>query len=82
MPNHLHMILLLAKDQTMPGVDISRIVRQLKSTVTKKTGCAVWQKSFHDRIVRNEKEYMAIWDYIQGNPIRWREDCYYAGELV
>ncbi len=50
----------------------------MKSAVTKKTGHAVWHKSFHDRIIRDEKEYMAIWDYIHANPVRWGEDCYYA----
>ena len=78
MPNHLHMILLLAGNGLMPAADISRIIQQLKAAVTKKTGYAVWQKSFHDRIIRDEDEYMAVWDSIHANPICWGEDCYYA----
>jgi REP element-mobilizing transposase RayT len=80
MPNHLHMILLLAGDPLSHATDISQIIQQMKSAVTKKIGFAVWQRSFHDHIIRDEKEYGAIWDYIEANPVRWKEDCYYAGE--
>ncbi len=34
-----------------------------------------WQKSFHDHVIRGEKDYLAIKYYIQQNPIRWAEDC-------
>jgi REP element-mobilizing transposase RayT len=37
-------------------------------------GLPVWQKSFHDRIVRNERELERIHKYIQNNPIKWEED--------
>jgi len=30
-----------------------------------------WQKSFYDRIIRNEKELYQIRKYIQENPLRW-----------
>ncbi len=82
MPNHLHMILLMARDLLSPATDISRIIKQLKSAVTKRTGRAVWQKSFHDHIIRDEKEHKIIWGYVDANPVRWREDCYYAGEQI
>src|SRR3989339_782989 len=29
----------------------------------------VWQRSFHDHIIRNEKEYNKIYKYVQMNPI-------------
>ena len=82
MPNHLHMILLLAENHAVPVPDISRIVQQMKSAVTKRVGHPVWQKSFHDHIIRSEKEYLAIWEYIDANPSRWREDCYYAESVL
>ena len=37
-------------------------------------GIAVWQKSFYDRIVRNERELERIQEYIRNNPIKWEED--------
>ncbi|MBK7497949.1 MAG: transposase [Ignavibacteriales bacterium] len=30
-----------------------------------------WQKSFYDRIIRNDKELYNIRKYIQENPLRW-----------
>ena len=29
-------------------------------------------------IVRGEAEYLRIWNYIDTNPAKWREDCYYC----
>ncbi len=34
----------------------------------------VWQKSFHDRIVRNNHELERIQKYIRNNPLKWAED--------
>lgn len=33
-----------------------------------------WQKSFHDRVIRNEDELNNIRYYIQQNPAKWAED--------
>ena len=49
---------------------ISRIVKQLKGVVTKSIGRSIWQKSFVDRIIRNERGYRAVWEYIHCNPIK------------
>ncbi len=38
---------------------------------------SVWQRSFHDHVVRDEREYQMIWEYIDGNAARWADDCYY-----
>ena len=37
-----------------------------------------WQRSFHDRIIRNEAEYQRIWQYIDENPALWDEDVYHV----
>ncbi|MBQ8781154.1 MAG: transposase [Oscillospiraceae bacterium] len=37
----------------------------------------IWQRSFHDHIIRNEKDFQRIWDYIENNPINWENDCFY-----
>jgi REP element-mobilizing transposase RayT len=57
---------------------ISRVVQQLKGSVTKKAGRAVWQKSFHDHVVRDEKDLLRIIEYIQESPAKWMEDRYYS----
>ena len=56
---------------------VSNIVKQLKRYVSKQLGFSLWQKSFHDHIIRNEKEYCQIVEYIENNPSRWVNDCYY-----
>lgn len=33
-----------------------------------------WHRSFHDHIIRNEKEYDLISNYIDLNPKKWFED--------
>ncbi len=37
----------------------------------------VWQRNYHDHIVRNEKDYNRIWEYIDTNVYRWDKDCFY-----
>jgi len=36
----------------------------------------VWQRSFHDHIIRNEQDFLSIWEYIENNPATWNKDCY------
>ena len=65
MPNHIHFVLFLSasgvEDSISPS--ISQIVRHLKSIVTKQVGYSVWQKSYYDHIIRNEKDYKEIFAY-------------------
>ena len=38
----------------------------------------VWQRSFYDHVIRDEKDYEEVWAYIDGNPGRWAADELYA----
>lgn len=82
MPNHVHLLLQMHRDngRTMSAPTISRIIAQMKGCITKKTGVSIWQKSFYDHIIRNEKEYLEIWEYIDSNPEKWEEDCFYESK--
>lgn len=80
MPNHIHMIIILKDyEDGRPKVapTISRIMQQFKGSISKQVGFPMWQKSFYDHIIRNEEEYQKIWEYIDTNPLKWQEDCYY-----
>ena len=81
MPNHVHLLLSLHPEETggrrNAAPTISSVVNQFKGCVTKAVGSPCWQKSFHDRIVRDEREYLKIWEYIDANPGKWTEDRYY-----
>ncbi len=71
MPNHVHFLLTFEKDNE---VGCSQIIQRFKSSVTKIVEKNIWQRSFFDRIVRDEDEYKKIYDYVINNSIRWRED--------
>jgi len=34
----------------------------------------VRQRNYYDHIIRNEKEYLNIWNYIDTNPWEWTAD--------
>ena len=72
MPNHIHMIIIINEKNDLT---ISRIINQYKGRITKKIGCSIWQKLFYEHIIRNEKEYIQIKEYIQNNIANWKEDC-------
>ena len=41
----------------------------------------VWQRGFHDRIIRNDQEHDLIRKYISTNAKRWRYDVFYLNEV-
>lgn len=84
MPNHVHMILVLKKGQT---ANVNHIIGQYKAGVTREARKAypnilLWQRSFHDHVIRKQKSYEKIWAYIENNPIKWEEDCFYRNDSI
>lgn len=80
MPNHIHLIMHICADtdgRAMLAPTISTVVQHLKGYVTKQLGFSLWQKSFHDHIIRTERDYQMIWEYIDANPYNWETDCFY-----
>ena len=77
MPNHIHLLLQIHSDvdgRPMAAPTISTVVNQMKGAVSKEIGHSVWQKGFHDHVIRGEEDYREIWQYIEGNPGKWMED--------
>jgi REP element-mobilizing transposase RayT len=37
----------------------------------------VWQRNYHEHIIRNEQSYQTISDYIINNPAKWADDKFY-----
>ena len=77
MPNHVHMIIRI-EDGPMrasaPTPSIPSRIRSLKTLVTKSLGFPVFQRSYHDHVIRGEEDYREVWQYVDQNPSRWRED--------
>jgi REP element-mobilizing transposase RayT len=76
MPNHVHLILQITSSGRT--VAVPTIINQMKGYVTRIIGKSVWQGRFNDRIIRDEKEYLLIWKYIDENPLKWEDDRYYV----
>ena len=91
MPNHIHLIIEICNDNEERAIResplqyhrsvIDKIVGFLKMNVSKKihniNNEKIWQRSYHDHIIRGEKDYQKIWEYIDTNVIRWEKDCFY-----
>jgi putative transposase len=58
---------------------IPTIVRTYKAAVSRmakrELGIEnIWQRNYYEHIIRDEKEYEDIWNYVQTNPINWMKD--------
>ena len=83
MPNHIHAIVRIEEEggamgTSPPTQGLSQAVRYFKRKVTQRCGRRIWQRTFHDHIIRNQEDYLRIWQYIDTNPAKWREDSYYT----
>ena len=81
MPNHMHGIIQIHND--VVGHELAEIVRQFKTFSSRKInggrdskGKKVWQRGFHDHIIRNQDAYLRIAEYIKTNPLRGQDDEY------
>ncbi len=64
-----------------PTPSIPEIVQSLKRhTIIEfiKFKKRIWQRNYYEHIVRNEKTYYQITEYIRNNPLKWQEDKYYV----
>jgi len=80
MPNHIHMLLTIRPDadgRMISAPTLSVMVGQMKRWASRQAGCSLWQKSFHEHVVRGETDYREIWRYIDDNPAAWAQDRYY-----
>lgn len=57
-----------ASTPTNPNYNISGIVRSIKTLTTKEVGKPIFQRSYYDHVIRNQKDYDEVWEYIENNP--------------
>jgi putative transposase len=72
MPNHVHGIVWLFRAGQAPPLPV--LVGSFKSGVSRRVGRRIWQRSFHDRVLRNEEELKVFRQYILDNPVKWAVD--------
>ena len=78
MPDHIHMLILLDNGSmwaSTPTNKIASIVRSIKVLVAKEIGESIFQRSYYDHVIRNQRDYDEIWEYIENNPKKWILDC-------
>lgn len=68
MPDHVHMILSLHPQSTLPAV-----MRFIKGASSREAGVSVaWQREYFDRIVRRDEDLRRLGEYVVANPVRAR----------
>ncbi|MBQ8538153.1 MAG: hypothetical protein IJ433_00715 [Ruminococcus sp.] len=80
MPNHIHLLLSIEGNidgRPVVAPTISRVIQQMKGYVSKQIGYSIWQKLFIEHIIRNERDYIEHYTYIDNNPIKWELDELY-----
>ena len=69
MPNHIHLVI---TKQTGghgdPPLQVYDIIGRLKSFTNSHYNGTLWQRSFYDHIIRDQNDYLKIWNYIDSNP--------------
>ena len=86
MPNHFHGIVIIndVPRLTRPprlGDIIGRFKANTTSAIRKEClefELQVWQRNYHEHVVRDEADLNRIRQYIENNPAQWTEDEYYG----
>ena len=83
MPNHIHLLLRIGNDgpsrtPAPTNATLPMLISTLKRFSNKKCGIDIFQRSYHEHVIRNENDYLQIWEYIDTNPAKWAEDRYYT----
>ena len=85
MPNHIHLLLHVSEVESGPSgrpvptdSPVSRFVGTFKRFCNREIGRNIWQYRSHDHVIRGEADYLRIRAYIETNPVRWQDDCFYT----
>ena len=88
MPNHTHAIITIRRGVLhtplrSPSQTVGSIVRGYKSAVTKQLKQlgferSIWQRNYYERIIHNCTAYQHVVDYIQNNPVHWKNDDFFT----
>ena len=92
MPNHVHGIIAIDEPDSLAckqgnllaAKSLGAIIGQFKGSVTKRIrsqesfkNLKVWQRNYHDHVVRNEQSLQNIREYVALNPANWADDIYF-----
>ena len=81
MPDHIHILLRFDCNSGTgnPSPTLGNVIGWYKYQVTKQVNLQsnnknerVFQRSYYDHVIRNQRDYDEIWQYIENNPRKWR----------
>ena len=80
MPDHIHMLLRIdnADGTGDPSPTLGNIIGWYKYQLTKQVnaqagtqGQRLLQRSYYDHVIRNQRDYDEVWQYVENNPKKW-----------
>lgn len=84
MPNHMHGIIswnTTTRRGEVTSPALGKIIAYFKYQSTKHInqhhntpGTRIWQRNYHDHIIRDDKDLQRLRQYIQDNPMKWALD--------
>ena len=91
MPNHIHFIIIIENSEQLKlnrqntehhRKAIDEVIGYIKMNASKRIhkefyDGIIWQRSYHDHIIRGQRDYDKIWSYINTNPSCWKKDKFY-----
>ncbi len=83
MPNHVHFIcsILVGKSDSKTSSANKRLpslISTFKRFINNECNKKIWQRNYYEHIIRNEKDYIKILEYIKENPYNWKKDTYFS----
>lgn len=89
MPNHIHFVIQIENNDGESAFSLFDVIQHFKSITTTEYIKQVklnnwqpfhrklWQRSYYEHIIRDEKDYLQIAEYIEYNPLNWALDKLY-----
>ena len=81
MPNHLHGIIVIGCEAGDCPMQLSAVISLFKSQTARAANRIrqpqagqLWQRNYHDHIIRSERELADVRRYINDNPAKWELD--------
>jgi len=79
----------LQRTNAVPPGSLAAVIRSFKSAATKginelraTPGAPVWQRNYHEHVIRNDRDLDRIRQYITENPAQWAEDGFNPAKHV
>lgn len=94
MPNHIHFILQIENSDKLTRHSLFDVIQRFKSRTNveyiknvkqnnwQPFNRKLWQRGYYEHIIRNEKDYLTIAEYIENNPLNWIQDKLYMPEQI